>query len=155
PAADRCHAHRRGLRAAHLEGLHLLRDGILGDGRDAEPEAAVECREAGPPAHALRPSGGYGELMAKVKMSTVRAEALELIRKHRRSLAAGLVLMVIGRIAAFVLPMSSKFLIDEVITQGRSDLLLPIAGAVLAATLVQAATGFAVAKVVSVAAQRA
>src|SRR5690606_38948798 len=103
----------------------------------------------------LRPSGGYGELMAKVKMSTVRAEALELIRKHRRSLAAGLVLMVIGRIAAFVLPMSSKFLIDEVITQGRSDLLLPIAGAVLAATLVQAATGFAVAKVVSVAAQRA
>ncbi|HEX2167009.1 MAG TPA: ABC transporter ATP-binding protein [Longimicrobiales bacterium] len=93
--------------------------------------------------------------MAKVKLSNVKGEAWSLIRSHRRSLTIGLILMVIGRLAAFVLPMSTKFIIDEVITLGRAELLLPIAGAVLLATLVQAATGFAVANVVSVAAQRA
>src|SRR5690606_1589530 len=50
---------------------------------------------------------------------------------------------------------STKFLIDEVITAGRADLLLPIALAVLSATAVQAGTSFAVARVVSVAAERA
>jgi subfamily B ATP-binding cassette protein MsbA len=93
--------------------------------------------------------------MAKVKLANVKEEAWSLIRSHRRSLTIGLLLMVVGRLAAFVLPMSTKFLIDEVITLGRAELLLPIAGAVLIATLIQAATGFAVANVVSVAAQRA
>ena len=93
--------------------------------------------------------------MGRVKLANVKEEAWSLIRSHRRSLTIGLILMVIGRLAAFVLPMSTKFLIDEVITLGRAELLLPIAGAVLVATLVQAATGFAVANVVSVAAQRA
>jgi ABC-type multidrug transport system fused ATPase/permease subunit len=93
--------------------------------------------------------------MAKVKLATVKGEEWSLIRSHRRSLTIGLGLMVIGRMSAFVLPLSTKFLIDEVITLGRSELLMPIALAVLAATLVQASTSFAVAKVVSVAAQRA
>src|SRR5690606_12218443 len=93
--------------------------------------------------------------MAKVKLADVKGEAWSLIRSHRRSLTIGLALMVVGRIAAFVLPTSTKFLIDDVITLGRGELLLPIAGAVLIATLVQAVTGFAVANVVSVAAQRA
>jgi subfamily B ATP-binding cassette protein MsbA len=93
--------------------------------------------------------------MAKVKFADVKGEAWSLIRSHRRSLTIGLILMVIGRVAAFVLPLSSKFLIDDVITLGRSELLWPIAIAVLAATLVQASTSFAVANVVSVAAQRA
>ena len=92
--------------------------------------------------------------MAKVKLADVKGEAWALIHSHRRSLMVGLVLMVIGRLAAFVLPMTTRYFIDEVITLGRSELLLPIAGAVLAATLVQAVTGFAVANVVSVAAQR-
>jgi ABC-type multidrug transport system fused ATPase/permease subunit len=93
--------------------------------------------------------------MARVKLTDVKGEAWSLIRAHRRSLTIGMVLMVVGRLAAFVLPMSTKFFIDEVVTLGRSELLLPIAGAVLAATVVQAITSFAVAKVVSVAAQRA
>jgi ABC-type multidrug transport system fused ATPase/permease subunit len=93
--------------------------------------------------------------MAKVKLADVRGEAWRLIRYHRRSLLIGLGLMIIGRLAAFVLPLSTKFFLDEVVTLGRADLLWPIAGAVLGATIVQAATSFAVAKVVSVAAQRA
>jgi ABC-type multidrug transport system fused ATPase/permease subunit len=93
--------------------------------------------------------------MAKVKLADVKGEAWALIRSHRRSLSIGLLLMVIGRLAAFVLPLSTKTFLDDVVTQGRAELLWPIAAAVLAATIVQAATSFAVAKVVSVAAQRA
>src|SRR5690606_21223743 len=70
-------------------------------------------------------------------------------------LLAGLDLMVIGRLAGFVLPASSKFLLDTVLGEGRADLLLPLAAAAGAATLVQAASSFGLAKIVSVAAQRA
>jgi ABC-type multidrug transport system fused ATPase/permease subunit len=95
------------------------------------------------------------EKSKRVKFSNVRGEAWALVRSHRRPLLLGLALMVVGRLAAFVLPASSKFLIDDVLTQGRADLLLPLALAVGAATLVQAAASFGLARIVSVAAQRA
>ena len=82
-------------------------------------------------------------------------EARELIWAHRGKLAIGLLLMVINRLAGFVLPGSSKFLIDNVIGRGQIDLLLPLALAVGAATVVQAGTSFALSQVVSVAAQGA
>src|SRR5688572_26835840 len=63
--------------------------------------------------------------------------------------------MVIGRLAGLVLPASPKFFIDTVLAEGRADLLLPLALVAGAATLVQTAASFALAKVVSVAAQRA
>jgi ABC-type multidrug transport system fused ATPase/permease subunit len=93
--------------------------------------------------------------MAEARLKDVKGEAWALIRAHRRTLGIGLGLMVVGRLAAFVLPASTKYLIDEVITNGQAELLVPIALAVLGATIVQAVTGFAVARVVSVAAQRA
>jgi ABC-type multidrug transport system fused ATPase/permease subunit len=54
-----------------------------------------------------------------------------------------------------VLPLSSKWLIDEVITNERVDLLFPIALAAGSATLVSAATGFGLTLILGVAAQRA
>ena len=91
----------------------------------------------------------------KVRYSDVKQEAWALMRRHRRSLTIGLGLMVVSRVAGFVLPASSKYVYDDVILGGRAELLLPIALAVLAAVMVQAATSFMVAKVVSLAAQRA
>ncbi len=82
-------------------------------------------------------------------------EARQLIWSYRGRLALGLGLMLVNRLAGFVLPGSSKYLIDNVLGQGRSDLLVPVAMAAAAATLVQAATGYALALVMSVAAQRA
>jgi ABC-type multidrug transport system fused ATPase/permease subunit len=93
--------------------------------------------------------------MAKFKLASVRGEAWRLIREHRRTLAIGMALMLVSRVTAFVLPAVSKFFIDEVVTAGRADLLVPLAAAALAATLVQAAASFALARVVSIAAQRA
>jgi ABC-type multidrug transport system fused ATPase/permease subunit len=73
----------------------------------------------------------------------------------RRALLAGsLLLMATSRVAGMVLPGSTKFLVDDVITAKRVELLLPLVGAVLAATLVQAASGYALTQLLSKAAQQ-
>lgn len=82
-------------------------------------------------------------------------EFKELVRRHRRALALGFMLMVIGRLAALVLPASSKFLVDDVAIGGRTELLVPLATAVAIATLVQALTSFGLSQVVSITGQRA
>ena len=74
---------------------------------------------------------------------------------HRKKLAFGLGLMVINRLSGFVLPSSSKWLIDEVIGNERLELLMPLALAVGVATLVQAVTSYSLSQVISVAAQGA
>jgi ABC-type multidrug transport system fused ATPase/permease subunit len=89
------------------------------------------------------------------RLASVWAEARGLLWRHRRPLAIGIGLMVVNRLAQLVLPASTKFVVDDVLGGGRADLLVPIALAAGAATLVQAATGFALSQVVSVTAQRA
>ena len=91
----------------------------------------------------------------KTNVANAWAEARELVWAHRGRLALGLVLMLVNRLAGLVLPASSKFLIDDVIGQGRAELLVPLALAAGAATVVDAATAFALSQVLGVAAQRA
>ncbi len=87
--------------------------------------------------------------------SRVWRESRALIWSHRRSLAVGMSLMVVNRLAGLVLPASSGFLVDEVVGNGRADLLGLLALVVGIATLFQAVTSFGLSQVVSVAAQRA
>src|SRR5437588_1029102 len=82
-------------------------------------------------------------------------EARALIYAHRKRLSLGLVLLLINRVAGFVLPASPKYVIDRVIGHNRPELLLPLALVVVAATLVQAVTGFGLSQILGVAAQRA
>jgi len=91
----------------------------------------------------------------KTNLRNAWGEARALIWSHRRRLLLGLVLMLVSRLSALVLPASSKFLIDEVIGNRRGDLLPTIALAVAGATLVNAASSFALSQVLGVAAQRA
>ncbi|HZQ34336.1 MAG TPA: ABC transporter transmembrane domain-containing protein, partial [Dehalococcoidia bacterium] len=79
----------------------------------------------------------------------------ELVWTHRRRLALGLALMLINRLAGLVLPTTTKYLMDDVITQGHWDLLPKLAFAAGGATLVDAAAAFANSQVLGVAAQRA
>ena len=90
-----------------------------------------------------------------VSASAAWREARALLWAHRRRLVAGLVLMLFSRLAGLVLPASSKYLIDDVVGRGRSDLLPLIALAAGSATLVQAVTSFALSQILGVAAQRA
>ncbi|MCE2901761.1 MAG: ABC transporter ATP-binding protein [Gemmatimonas sp.] len=93
----------------------------------------------------------------KPKYDTRRAwaEARKLMWEHRRSVGIGLVLMIISRASGFVLPLSTKYVFDEVVPGKDVRLLGLIALAGLAATIVQALTGYALSQVVSVAAQQA
>src|SRR5437762_4796343 len=91
----------------------------------------------------------------KVSASDAWREARELLWAHRRRLTIGLILMLVSRMAGLVLPASSKYLIDDVVGKNRTDLLLPIALAAGAATVVQAVTSFALSQTLGVAAQRA
>src|SRR5471032_156055 len=91
----------------------------------------------------------------KVNYANAWAEAKVLMYRHRGSLAIGFVLMIISRLAGFVLPRSTQYLIDEVVGKHRTELLMPIALACAGATIVQAITSFANSQVISVAGQRA
>ena len=82
-------------------------------------------------------------------------EARDLVWRHRRRLLLGLAMMLISRLAGLVLPAMSQFVIDDVIPNGRGDQLVLLAGLGFGATVVQAATGFALSQVLGVAAQRA
>jgi ABC-type multidrug transport system fused ATPase/permease subunit len=95
------------------------------------------------------------EKKKRPSLSTVWLDAKQLIWAHRSRLALGLVLMVVNRLAGFVLPSSTKYLVDEVIIKHQGDLLLTLALAVGVATLVQAVSSFGLSQVLGVAAQRA
>ena len=91
----------------------------------------------------------------KLRPAMVWKEAREIIWRYRRRVAFGLVVMVIGRLAGLVPPASSKYLIDDVVGQGRAELLVPLALVVAAATLVQGAGSFLLSRILGVTAQRA
>jgi subfamily B ATP-binding cassette protein MsbA len=90
-----------------------------------------------------------------VSASAAWREARALLWAHRRRLTLGLGLMLVSRLSGLVLPASSKYLIDDVLGKGRTDLLPLIALAAGAATLIQAGTSFALSQILGVAAQRA
>jgi subfamily B ATP-binding cassette protein MsbA len=84
----------------------------------------------------------------------VLPEVWKLMRPRRWLLVLGFVLMVINRIAALVLPYSTKFLIDTVINKHHIEQLRPLVLVVLAATLIQGITSFSLTQLLSKAAQR-
>jgi ABC-type multidrug transport system fused ATPase/permease subunit len=88
------------------------------------------------------------------RLKAVWPEVWKLMRPRRGLLAVGFVLMVCNKLAGFVLPYSSKFLIDNVVAKHQTGLLRPIVFAVLLATVVQGVTSFSLTQLLSKAAQR-
>src|SRR5579864_823650 len=88
------------------------------------------------------------------RLKAVWPEVWKLMRPRRGLLAVGFVLMVINKFAGFVLPYSSKFLIDNVVTKNQTGLLRPLVLSVLFATLIQGVTSFSLTQLLSKAAQR-
>jgi subfamily B ATP-binding cassette protein MsbA len=94
------------------------------------------------------------EKKRKFTLSSVQRAARDIVWQYRGRLAIGLVLLLIGRLCGMILPASTKFLIDEVIGNGRRDLLIWIIIAAGAGAVVQAATSFSLAVLLGAAAQR-
>jgi subfamily B ATP-binding cassette protein MsbA len=88
------------------------------------------------------------------RLKAVLPEVWKLMHPRRGLLLIGFVLMVINKLAGFVLPYSSKFLIDNVVTRHQTGLLRPLVAAVLTATVIQGVTSFSLTQLLSKAAQR-
>jgi ABC-type multidrug transport system fused ATPase/permease subunit len=81
-------------------------------------------------------------------------EIWALLRPRRGLLAVGFVLMAINRVCGLVLPFSTRYLIDDVIGKRQAQLLLPLVGAVLLATMIQGVTSFSLTQSLSKEAQK-
>jgi ABC-type multidrug transport system fused ATPase/permease subunit len=77
-----------------------------------------------------------------------------LIKPRRGLLALGFLLMAVNRVAGLVLPASTKYFIDNVISKRQIQLLTPIVLAVLAATILQGLTSFTLTQLLSKSAQK-
>jgi ABC-type multidrug transport system fused ATPase/permease subunit len=91
----------------------------------------------------------------KIDYSRAWVEAKSLIWNYRWRLLLGLALMLISRAAGFVLPYSTKYLVDDVFGREQYGLLKWVAFAVGVSTIISAITSFALSQVLGVAAQRA
>ncbi len=102
---------------------------------------------------------GLGAAADKAKRKKLTAAAWKetraLLSARKGRLAVGMALMLVNRATGLVLPATSKYLIDDVIGQGRAELLQPLALVAGIATVIQAISGFALSQVLGVAAQRA
>jgi len=84
-------------------------------------------------------------------------EARELgafVRPEWRVLLVAIVCAVLGPVAALALPFAAKIVVDDVVGQGRSELLLPVAVAAGLAVAVQALAAYGVAQAGALAGQR-
>jgi subfamily B ATP-binding cassette protein MsbA len=81
-------------------------------------------------------------------------DALRMLNPNRAMLAGGFALMIVNRLVGLVLPLSTKYLVDNVLTPRNPRMLGPIAIALLSATVIQGVTSYSLTQLISKAAQR-
>jgi subfamily B ATP-binding cassette protein MsbA len=81
-------------------------------------------------------------------------DAWALMKPRRGLLALGFALMAVNRVSGLVLPASTKYLVDNVITKQQINLLTPIVLGVLGATVIQGLTSFTLTQLLSKSAQK-
>jgi subfamily B ATP-binding cassette protein MsbA len=91
---------------------------------------------------------------ASVQLKTLWPEVWALMKPRRNVLLAGAALMIVNRVCGLALPISTKFLIDNVMRKGQISLLLPIVLGVVAATVIQGFTSFSLTQLLSKSGQR-
>jgi ABC-type multidrug transport system fused ATPase/permease subunit len=109
-----------------------------------------------------RPSRSVGKATAadltaerpKPKLKKVMPEVWKLVRPRRWLLLGSFLLVIVNRICSFALPVSSRYLINNVMNRHEFHLLPYIIGAVAAATFVQGLTSYTLTQLLSTAGQR-
>ncbi len=117
----------------------------MGSGMRADRPARGTGRAAGADMTAARP---------KPKLKKVLPEVWKLVKPRRALLSASFMLMLVNRGASFVLPLKLKPLVDKVLTHGEMGLLPWIIIEVVAATLIQGITSYALTQMLSKGGQR-
>lgn len=90
--------------------------------------------------------------MSKPKV-TLKQVFKTIIWPRRKLIGIGLILIVISRLAGLVLPLATKYLIDDVIAKGDLYMLKMVLIAVVASITLQAITSYLLTKILSVEAQ--
>jgi subfamily B ATP-binding cassette protein MsbA len=90
----------------------------------------------------------------KLRLLDQWPEIWALMRPRRGVLAIGLVLVAINRVSGLALPYSVRYLYDNVLRLHQTQLLMPIVGGVLLATLLQGVTSYILTQTLSKSAQR-
>jgi ABC-type multidrug transport system fused ATPase/permease subunit len=98
-------------------------------------------------------TAGHGN-PAKQSFWKLLPHVWELIKPRRGVLLVGFLLMGVNRLCGFALPITPKYLIDDVVTKHHTKLLLPLVLVVLGATLIQALTSYCLAQLLSKSSQR-
>lgn len=101
----------------------------------------------------MGPAGGKPPKSQMQQIKNVWPELREMILPRRNIIALGFLLMVVNRLSGLVLPYSTKVLIDDVIGKKQPELLTTLVLSILAATLLQGATSFALTQLLSKAGQ--
>jgi len=107
-----------------------------------------------PSSHATATATATTAAKKKPTLASVRSAFRQIIWPRRWLLLLGLLLIVVNRLSALVLPGSTKYLLDDVVRGGDADLLTTILLVVGVAIAVQATTSFALTQLLSVEAQR-
>ena len=106
--------------------------------------------------HAVSPSGlpmRSRKSRKKPSLTTVRYAFRKIIWPRRKLLLLGLALILLNRLAGLALPAASKFLVDDVIGKGDTELLRLLLAGVTVAIAVQSFSSFFLTKLLSVEAQ--
>ena len=88
------------------------------------------------------------------RVSPLLRDAGDLVWRARKRLLLAFPLILLNRLSSIVLPGTTKYLIDDVIGKGRADLLWKLALVAAAAALIDAFSGYALAQLLGIAAQR-
>src|ERR1700723_2864886 len=91
---------------------------------------------------------------AKTNVWKALPEVWAMIHPRKGVLALGMLLMTINRVSGLILPASTKYFLDNVVTKKEIGLLRPIVLAVLAATIIQGLTSFTLTQLLSKSAQK-
>src|SRR3712207_3739356 len=87
-------------------------------------------------------------------MNLFWSDIRSIVWPRRGTLLLALALMIANRLAALALPLSTRFLIDDIVGKKRSDLIAPFLLAVLGATLVTSLSSYALTQVLAKAAHK-
>ena len=121
------------------------RNGNAGMGYGDRPRAGRLTR---------RPADRVRRKKRQPTLRDVWPQLRELVLPRRKILAVGFLLMIVNRLSGLVLPISTSYLIDNVVGKQQMDLLTPLVLGILGATLIQGVTSFSLTQILSKAGQR-